>query len=50
MEDEQLSARDFGAAFKGFLEQVSTGVPGEEPIFARRCASTSAPTRPRSRS
>jgi hypothetical protein len=35
MQDD-LSARDFGAAFKGFLEQAATGVEAEEPIFARR--------------
>ena len=34
MTDEQLSAQDFGAAFKGFLEQAATGVPDEESIFA----------------
>jgi AAA+ superfamily predicted ATPase len=36
MNDEQLSAQEFGAAFKGFLEQAATGVPKEEPVFARR--------------
>src|SRR5262245_17295940 len=36
MENEDLSARDFGAAFKGFLEQAATGVPVEEPVFAQR--------------
>jgi hypothetical protein len=36
MVDESLSARDFGAAFKGFLEQASAGVRDEEPVFARR--------------
>jgi hypothetical protein len=36
MENEDLSARGFGAAFKGFLEQAATGVPVEEPVFAQR--------------
>ena len=36
MDEQQVSARDFGAAFKGFLEQAATGVPPEEPVFARR--------------
>src|SRR5262245_673972 len=36
MDDGQLSAREFGAAFKGFLEQAATGVPAEESVFARR--------------
>jgi hypothetical protein len=36
MADEPLSASDFGTAFKGFLEQAASGVPTEEPIFARR--------------
>ena len=36
MPNDDLSAREFGAAFKGFLEQAANGVPVEEPIFARR--------------
>ena len=36
MQTDELSARNFGAAFKGFLEQAATGAPTEEPIFARR--------------
>jgi cell division protease FtsH len=36
MPDDDLSARAFGPAFKGFLEQAANGVPAEEPIFARR--------------
>jgi hypothetical protein len=35
-QEEQLSAREFGSAFKGFLEQAANGVPDEEPMFARR--------------
>jgi hypothetical protein len=31
-----LSAREFGAAFKGFLEEATTGAPVEEPFFAAR--------------
>jgi hypothetical protein len=31
MSEQSLSARDFGSAFKGFLEQAVTGAPGEEP-------------------
>jgi hypothetical protein len=33
---EALSARDFGTAFKGFLEQASSGVPEQEAFFERR--------------
>src|SRR6185503_18458617 len=36
MPNVDLSAREFGAAFKGFLEQAANGAPAEEPIFARR--------------
>src|SRR5947207_1686364 len=36
MPDESLSARDFGSAFKGFLEEASAGVPDRQPVFARR--------------
>jgi hypothetical protein len=31
-----ISAKDFGASFKGFLDQMSTAAPVEEPIFRRR--------------
>jgi hypothetical protein len=34
--DEPLSARDFGAAFKGFLEQAVTDGPNEEAPFVVR--------------
>jgi hypothetical protein len=36
VEEQPLSARDFGAAFKGFLEQAVTDAPPEEPVFVRR--------------
>ena len=36
MDEQPLSARDFGAAFKGFLEQAVTDAPGEMPRFADR--------------
>ena len=50
MQDDDISARDFGAAFKGFLEQAATGVPVEEPALRPAASvSTSARTRPRSR-
>ncbi len=34
--DAPISARDFGASFKGFLEQVAAQVPAEEPVFLQR--------------
>lgn len=36
MSERPLSARDFGAAFKGFLEEATTGAPVEETVFAAR--------------
>jgi hypothetical protein len=31
-----ISPNDFGASFKGFLDQMSAAAPAEEPIFRRR--------------
>jgi cell division protease FtsH len=31
-----ISPKDFGASFKGFLDQMSAAAPAEEPIFRRR--------------
>ena len=31
-----ISPNDFGASFKGFLDQMSAAAPVEEPIFRRR--------------
>jgi len=31
-----ISVNEFGASFKGFLEQMSTAAPAEEPVFRRR--------------
>jgi hypothetical protein len=31
-----ISAGDFGAAFKGFLERTVAAAPEEEPVFAAR--------------
>ena len=31
-----ISPNDFGASFKGFLDQMSASAPVEEPIFRRR--------------
>jgi ATPase family associated with various cellular activities (AAA) len=31
-----ISAREFGAAFKGFLERTVAATPGDEPVFAAR--------------
>ncbi len=31
-----ISPTDFGASFKGFLDQMSAAAPAEEPIFRRR--------------
>jgi cell division protease FtsH len=36
MDEEQLSARDFGTAFKNFLEGAATGLPAQEPDLAPR--------------
>jgi ATPase family associated with various cellular activities (AAA)/AAA+ lid domain len=36
MDEQPLSAREFGAAFKGFLEQAVTETPEEGSIFLRR--------------
>ena len=31
-----FSAKEFGASFKGFLDQVAAQAPGEEPVFVKR--------------
>ena len=31
-----ISPNDFGASFKGFLDQMSAAAPAEEPVFRRR--------------
>ena len=31
-----ISPNDFGALFKGFLDQMSAAAPTEEPVFRRR--------------
>ena len=31
-----ISVKDFGASFKGFLDQVSAAAPAEDPVFRRR--------------
>ena len=31
-----ISPTDFGASFKGFLDQMSAAAPVEEPVFRRR--------------
>jgi hypothetical protein len=31
-----ISPQDFGASFKGFLDQMSAAAPAEEPVFRRR--------------
>jgi hypothetical protein len=36
MDDKQLSASDFGIAFKSFLEQAVTGLPPRDSVFAAR--------------
>src|SRR5437870_2072687 len=33
MTEEGLSAREFGAAFKGFLEQAVSDAPADDPFF-----------------
>ena len=30
-----ISVQDFGASFKGFLDQMSAAAPAEEPLFRR---------------
>jgi len=36
VDEQPLSARDFGAAFKGFLEQAVTDGPEDDPPFVVR--------------
>lgn len=36
MADNPISPKDFGASFKGFMEQMARESPGEEPFFRRR--------------
>jgi len=36
MADDRLSPKDFGASFKGFMEQMAHQSPREEPFFHRR--------------
>jgi hypothetical protein len=36
VDEGQLSARDFGAAFKNFLEEAAAGLPAQEPDLAPR--------------
>ncbi|HEU0037213.1 MAG TPA: AAA family ATPase [Kofleriaceae bacterium] len=36
MADIPISPKDFGASFKGFMEQMAREAPGEEPFFRRR--------------
>lgn len=36
MADTPISPKDFGASFKGFMEQMAREAPGEEPFFRRR--------------
>ncbi len=31
-----ISPHDFGASFKGFLDQMSAAAPAEEPVFRGR--------------
>ena len=35
-DDAPLSIKDFGASFKGFLEQVTAATPVEDPFFLRK--------------
>lgn len=35
-DDEKLTAKDFGASFKGFMEQMARAAPVEEPELRRR--------------
>src|SRR5215471_18540545 len=36
MADTPISPKDFGASFKGFMEQMARQAPTEEPFFQRR--------------
>ena len=36
MADTPISAKDFGASFKGFMEQMAREEPAEEPFFRKR--------------
>ncbi len=36
MADSPISPKDFGASFKGFIEQMARESPAEEPFFQRR--------------
>lgn len=36
MADDPISPKDFGASFKGFMEQMARQAPAEEPFFQRR--------------
>lgn len=36
MADSPISPKDFGASFKGFMEQMARQSPAEEPFFQRR--------------
>ena len=36
MGDSPISAKDFGASFKTFMEQMSRESPADEPFFRRR--------------
>jgi hypothetical protein len=31
-----ISPKDFGASFKGFLDQMSAAAPADEPVFRQR--------------
>jgi hypothetical protein len=36
MADDPISPKDFGASFKGFMEQMAQQAPAEEPFFRQR--------------
>jgi hypothetical protein len=36
MADSPISPKDFGASFKGFMEQMAQQARAEEPFFRRR--------------
>ena len=36
MADQPISPKDFGASFKGFMEQMAQQAPAEQPYFQRR--------------
>jgi hypothetical protein len=36
MADSPISPKDFGASFKGFMEQMARQSPSEEPFFRHR--------------